>query len=402
MENAIIYLMKQYDFDEVIERRGFGSIKWDFTDKYFPGNDILPMWVADMDFRSPKPVIEALRKVADHGIFGYAGVPESYCNAVMAWMKKRHNWQIEKDWMVYSPGVVPALHMLITALTEPGDEVVVQPPVYYPFFDAIKCHDREILENPLQLRGSQYLMDLQDLEQKVTPRTKMLILCSPHNPISRVWKKEELERLGEFCLEHNILVVSDEIHGDLVYTGFKHVPFASISELFAQNSITCTAASKTFNLPGLQTSNIIISNPNLRKRFKEAERGYGFGSPNIFGIAATAAAYGLGEEWLTQLLTYLEGNIKFLQDFISQRIPGLKLIQPQGTYLLWLDFRECGMDQAQLGNFVRENARVALEPGFIFGCKENGFERMNIACPCSVLEEGLTRIEGAAAKLRKN
>jgi cystathionine beta-lyase len=394
--------MTQYDFDSVIERRGFGSIKWDFTDKYFPGKDVLPMWVADMDFRSPEPVIEALKKTAEHGIFGYAGVPESYCNAVMAWMKKRHNWEITKEWMVYSPGVVPALHMLITSLTDPGDEVLVQPPVYYPFFDAIKCHGREIIENPLQLSGNQYVMNFQDLEKKITPRTKMLILCNPHNPISRVWKKEELERLGEFCLDHNILVVSDEIHCDLVYTGFKHIPLASISELFAQNCITCTAASKTFNLPGLQTSNIIISNPDLRKRFKEAERGYGFGAPNVFGITATAAAYGHGEEWLTQLLKYLEGNIKFLSDFISRRIPGLQLIQPQGTYLMWLDFRGCGIDQAKLGSFVREDARVALEPGFLFGCKENGFERMNIACPRSLLEEGLCRIENAAAKLRKN
>ena len=394
--------MKQYDFDEVIERRGFGSIKWDFTEKYFPEKDILPMWVADMDFRSPGPVIEAMRKAVDHGLFGYAGVPESYCNAVKAWMKKRHNWEIEKEWMVYSPGVVPALHMLITALTDPGDEVIVQPPVYFPFFDAIKCHNREILENPLQLEGSQYIMDLAELKQKITPRTKMMILCSPHNPIARVWKREELERIGEFCLEHNIVVVSDEIHSDLVYTGFKHIPFASISELFAQNCVTCTAASKTFNLPGLQTSNIIIPNPDLRKKFKEMEGGYGFASPNIFGIVATEAAYRYGEEWLTQLLKYLEGNIKFLSDFISQRIPGLKVIQPQGTYLLWLDFRDCGIDQAKLGNFVREDARVALEPGFIFGCKENGFERMNIACPRSTLEEGLHRIERAVAQLRKN
>jgi cysteine-S-conjugate beta-lyase len=393
--------MTHYDFDSIIERRGFGSIKWDFTEKYFSAKDILPMWVADMDFRSPGPVLEAMRKAVDHGIFGYAGVPESYCNAVIAWMKKRHDWTIEKEWMVYSPGVIPALNMLITAFTDPGDQIVVQPPVYYPFFEAIKCHGREILENPLQPEGSQYLMDLADLEQRITPRTKMIILCSPHNPISRVWQREELERLGKFCLDHNILVISDEIHGDLVYTGFKHTPFASISETISQNCITCTAASKTFNLPGLQTSNIIISNPDLRKRFKEAERGYGFSSPNLFGIAATEAAYGHGEEWLTQLLEYLEGNIKFLSDFISQRIPGLSIAQPQGTYLLWLDFRDCGIDQAKLGNFVREDARVALEPGFIFGCKENGFERMNIACPRSVLEEGLSRIEHAVQLVQK-
>jgi len=391
----------QYDFDSVIERRGYGSIKWDFTEKYFRTKDILPMWVADMDFRSPEPVIAALEKASRHGIFGYAGVPDTYCNAVIAWMKKRHEWKIEKEWMVYSPGVVPALHMLITALTEEGDEVIVQPPVYFPFFEAIKCHGREILENPLRLEGDQYVMDLDDLERNITPRTKMMILCNPHNPLSRVWRRDELENVAEFCLDHNVLLIADEIHSDLVYSGFKHVPLASLSEVFAQNCITCTAASKTFNLPGLQTSNIIISNPDLRKKFKEAERGYGFGSPNLFGIVATQAAYEDGEEWLTQLLAYLEQNIRFLQKFISERIPGLKVIQPQGTYLLWLDFRECGIDQGKLLNFVRKEARVALEPGFIFGCKENGFERMNIACPRSTLAEGLTRIEQAVARHRK-
>ena len=393
--------MIKYDFDTVIERRGTGSIKWDFTEKIFSAKDILPMWVADMDFRSPEPIIEALKKVAEHGIFGYSGVPESYCNAVISWMKTHHDWEIDKEWLVYSHGVVPALHMLVTTFTEPGDQVILQTPVYYPFFDTVKYHNREVLDNPLQLNGSQYVMDLADLEQKITSRTKMIILCSPQNPISRVWNKDELTRLGEMCLAHNILVISDEIHGDLIYTGYKHLPFASISTDFAGNCITCTAASKTFNLPGLQTSNIVISNPDLRKRFKETVRNAGLGSPNLFGIAATEAAYKHGRAWLSQLLGYLQGNIDFMSDFIAHKIPGLKMIQPQGTYLLWLDFRGCGIDDVKLSNFVREHARVGLEPGFIFGCKENGFERMNIACPRSVLEEGLRRIEQAVIRMKK-
>jgi cysteine-S-conjugate beta-lyase len=391
----------KYDFDSVIERRGMGSFKWDFTEKYFPYKDILPMWVADMDFRSPQPVIEALRKKVDHGIFGYGGVPASYCESVAGWMKRRHKWDIQDDWIVQTPGVVPAIHMAVTAFSDPGDQVIVQTPVYYPFFYAIKCSNREMVENPLILGNDGYRMDFADLEKKITAKTKMVVLCSPHNPISRVWERHCLQRLGELCLEHNILVVSDEIHEDLVYSGYRHIPFASISDRIAANSIVCTAASKTFNLPGLHTSNIVISNQDLRKRFRESVRGSGFGSPNIFGIAATEAAYKYGDEWLDQLIPYLEGSISFLRNYISARIPGLKVAQPQGTYLLWLDFRECGIDPAKLANFVREDAKVALEPGFLFGCKENGFERMNIACPRSLLTEGLSRIERAVSEARR-
>jgi cysteine-S-conjugate beta-lyase len=389
----------RYDFDNVVERRGMGSVKWDFAEKYFTFKDILPMWVADMDFRSPQPVIDALLKKAEHGIFGYAGLPPSYCESIVAWMKRRHGWEIVDDWMVQTPGVVPAIHLAVTAFSDPGDQVIVQPPVYYPFFYAIKCSNREIIENPLLLENDKYQMDFPDLERKITPRTRMIILCNPHNPVSRVWSREDLERLGEICIKNNVLIVSDEIHADIVHSGFKHVPFASISEHFAANSIICTAASKTFNLPGLQTSNIVISNPDLRKRFKEAVRSTGFGSPNIFGIAATEAAYRYGEEWLDQLLPYLQGNIDFLKNYMTDKIRGLKIAQPQGTYLLWLDFRGCGIDPGKLGNFVREDARVALEPGVLFGCKENGFERMNIACPRSILSEGLGRIARAVTEL---
>ncbi|MBN1374528.1 MAG: PatB family C-S lyase [Dehalococcoidia bacterium] len=392
----------KYDFDSIIERKGTGSIKWDFTEKFFSAKDILPMWVADMDFRSPAPVIKALKHIAGHGIFGYSGVTESYLDAVIAWMRKHHNWNIEKEWMVYTPGVVPALHMLVSTFTEPGDQVILQTPVYYPFFDAVKCHGREVLDNPLRMDDTQYSMDIMGLKNKITARTKMIILCNPHNPISRVWRKDELISLGKICLEKNVLVVADEIHGDILYPGFRHIPFASISPAFADNTITCTAASKTFNLPGLQTSNIIISNQDLRNRFKETVRNYGFASPNLFGIAATEAAYRYGQPWLSQLLVYLAGNIDYIREYINRRIPGLKLIQPQGTYLLWLDFRNCGIDAARLANFVRDDARVGLEPGIIFGCKEHGFERMNIACPKSVLVEGLNRIEQAVIRLRNN
>jgi len=389
----------QYDFDSIIERHNTNSIKWDYVEKYFNDKDILPMWVADMDFKAPPAIMEAARKVADFGIFGYSGTPASYYEAVIGWMKKRHGWEVKREWIAMSPGVVPALHVLVNALTQPGDQVILQTPVYYPFFDAVKSGGREVLDNPLKLEGDQYVMDLADLEEKITTRTKMIILCNPHNPISRVWNKDELMDLGELCLKHNITVVSDEIHADIVYSGFRHVPFSLVAEGFADNSVICTAASKTFNLPGLQTSNLVIPNHDLKKRFSDTMRNSGVPSPGMFGVAATEAAYCYGEDWLVQLLDYLEGNIAFLKKFLSDNIPGARVVQPQGTYLLWLDFRDCGIPADRLANFVRDTARVALEPGTLFGNKEEGFERMNIACPRALLERGLSQIAGAVKQL---
>jgi cysteine-S-conjugate beta-lyase len=386
--------MAVYDFDSVIDRRNTNSIKWDFLNKFLCEQDVLPMWIADMDFKSPPPVIDALKQIADRGVYGYTGVPQSYYDSLINWMKKRHGWDIKKDWVVFSPGVVPALHMLIQSFSESGDQVIVQTPVYHPFFHAINNTGREILENPLRLKGDQYLMDIADLEKKINPRTKMIILCNPHNPVSRVWSKEELQDLAELCLKYKIIVVSDEIHSDLIYKGYKHIPFYMISEELAENSIVCTAASKTFNLPGLHTSNIVVRNPDLRKRFTGIVKSFGFMVPNMFGLAATEAAYRHGEPWLLELLDYLEGNIRLVKERISH-ISGLKLIQPQGTYLLWLDFRGCGIPRDKLADFVREKAKVGLEMGTVFGTKEPGFERMNIACPRKFLAEALDKIEQA-------
>jgi len=346
-------------------------------------------------------VIGALKKVAERGIFGYTGAPDSYYDAVIAWMRRRHGWNIEREWFVLTPGVVPALRLLVKAFTQPGDEVVVQTPVYYPFFDAIKDNGCEILDNPLRLEGKQYIMDIADLERKIGPRTKMIIVCSPHNPIGRVWTAQELKELGQLCLRHNILIVSDEIHGDLVHRGFTHTPLPMVSPEFVQKFVVCTAASKTFNLPGLKTSSIIIADKEKRDCFCAVMRSCGMGAPNMFGLAATEAAYRYGEPWLEELLDYLQGNVKLIMNFAAERIPGIKVIQPQGTYLVWLDFRGCGIDPARLGAFVREDAKVGLEAGKMFGCKEDGFERMNTACPRSILEEGLTRLEKAIKKARR-
>ena len=389
----------KYDFDLVLDRHGTNSVKWDLAEERFGVKDVLPMWVADMDFRSPQPVIDALKRRAEHGIFGYTGMTPSYYEAVVRWMEHRHGWAVQPEWIVFSPGVVPALNALITTFSEPGDQVIVQTPVYYPFFYAIERNGRRILDNPLLFENGQYAMDLDDLERKITPRTRMVLLCSPHNPIGRVWLEEELRRLGELCLEHDILVVSDEIHHDLVYQGFKHVPFPILSGQFADNAIVCTGASKAFNLPGLHTSNIIIANRRLRERFCDTMTRSAIGSPNTFGVVATEAAYRHGEEWLDQLLIYLEENVKFATRYAQERIRGLEVIQPQGTYLLWLDFRGTRIPRDRLGDFVCKEARVALEEGRLFGCKEYGFQRMNIACPRSTLEEALRRIENAINRL---
>jgi cysteine-S-conjugate beta-lyase len=384
-----------YDFETVVDRHDTNSLKWDKVEDRFGVKDVLPMWVADMDFMSPEPVIKALQKTAAFGIFGYAAPGPSYYEAVERWMAHRHSWPIKREWVVLSPGVVPALNVMVKTFTAPGDEIIVQSPVYHPFFYAIERNGRRVLDSPLVCHDGKYRMDLDDLGKKITPRTKMVLLCSPHNPVGRVWTREELNALGELCLSRGILVVADEIHHDLLYKGNNHVPFAALSQDFADNSVVCTGASKTFNLPGLHTSNIIIPNDGLRERFCAEMTRSAIGSPNTFGLVATEAAYRHGEEWLDQLMIYLDGNVNFAMEYARHDIPGLKIIRPEGTYLLWMDFRDTRVPGARLRDFICQEARVALDEGTIFGCKEVGFQRMNIACPRSILHEGMTRIADA-------
>ncbi|MFT4412859.1 MalY/PatB family protein [Fredinandcohnia humi] len=391
----------KYDFNEPIDRLQTGSVKWDEVENLFGDKDILPMWVADMDFKAPQPVINALRNRVDHGIFGYTTRTDSYYEAIIGWMKRRHNWSIEKEWICYSPGVVPALSIIVQTFTNPGDKIIVQPPVYYPFMSVIEQNGREILRNPLIEVNGRYQMDFEDLRQKLDPSVKMIILSSPHNPVGRVWTKEELVTLGEICAEHNILVISDEIHFDLVYKEYVHIPYASISKEFAQNSIVCTAPSKTFNLAGMQTSNIIIPNKTHRDRFKKAVENLAIGLTSTFGVTALISAYEEGDEWLDQLLEYLKGNLEFLNEFIESSIPEVKVIQPEATYLVWLDCRALGIDAKELEKLNRKQAKVAFDEGYIFGQEGAGFTRINIACPRSILEEGLTRFSNAIKSLRK-
>ena len=386
-------------FDEVIDRSNTGSVKWDpfYLKKLFGKKDLLPLWVADMDFRAPQPVIDALVKRVKHGIFGYGSCnPVKYNNSVINWFKRRHNWSLSEDWLVFSPGIVQACTYIIQRFTQPGDKVIIQNPVYHPFASIIKNNGRIVVSNNLKLVDGQYCMDYEDLEEKTKdPRTKILILCSPHNPIGRVWSKEELTRLGDICLKNDILVISDEIHCDLIYPKYKHTVFALISEEFAQHSITCTAGSKTFNLAGLQHSNVIIPNEGLREAFKVQMEINALTIPNSFGALALQVAYDEGEEWLDSLIHVLERNLTFLESYIYSKLPKISVIKPEGTYLVWLDFRAFGLGHKELEKKMLGEAKLALDSGYKFGAGGEGFERINIACPLSILKECLERIAKA-------
>lgn len=383
----------KFDFDEVLDRRGTASEKWDFMKERFGYEDLLPLWVADMDFRSPQPVIEALVSRAKHGVFGYTGLTQSYYDSVISWYKRKYNWAIRKDWIVFTPGVIPAIAYAIRSFTNPGDKIIVQTPVYYPFFNTIEANGRQVLENPLKFKNDHYEMDFDDLEKKAKdPRAKMMILCSPHNPIGRVWTRKELTRLGEICTENGLLVISDEIHSDIRYPGIVFTNFATISGEFANNSITCTSASKTFNLAGLQISNIIIPNDKIRQNFQNAVSTMGMDLPNSFSGLAVQVAYDRCGTWLDQFLTYLKGNLDFLKEFIKKNIPEVKVIEPQATYLVWLDFRKIEPDPEKLQKLLLKDAKVAFVEGNIFRSGGDGFERINIACPRSVLKKALEQM----------
>ncbi|MHA1473810.1 MAG: MalY/PatB family protein [Promethearchaeota archaeon] len=388
----------KWNFDEVIDRNCFGTIKWEpkFLKMWLKYEDLLPLWVADMDFRAPEPITKALIERVNHGIFGYTLPEEDYYEAVINWFQRRHNWKIQKEWFIYTPGIVSAISCLLLAFSKPGDKVIIQEPVYYPFKEAIQKNGRRALVNPLKLIDNHYEMDFEDLEKKVKdPRAKILILCSPHNPISRLWKGEELKKLGNICIKNNILVISDEIHCDLIFPGFTHVPFASISEEFAQNSVICTAGSKTFNIAGLLTSNILIPDPIKRQTFVNQMENLALKMPGIFGVIALKTAYNECEDWVDAVMVYIKKNYEFLKNFIQEKLPGVKVIEPEGTYLIWMDFRDIKLTQNELDDILKKEAKVGLDSGPMFGKGGIGFQRINIACPLSTLQNALERIESA-------
>ncbi len=401
-----------YNFDKEINRMGTSSLKWDYQkgnmtmiqsdacDAKHGADRLLPLWVADMDFQSPPEVIEALIERAKHGIFGYTAAGDSYFEAVLNWMDKHYGRQIKQEWIVLSPGVVTALSMLVQTFVAPGEKILVQPPVYYPFYSAIENNGAEIVRNGLILENGRYTMDYDDLAEKTAdPAVKMAILCSPHNPIGRVWTREELTRFGEICIANDVLVVSDEIHCDLIFPGHTFTSFANISEEFEQKSIICTAPSKTFNLPGLKNSNVIIPNRKLRLQFQKTMESAWIMGSNIFGLVGTEAAYRHGEEWLKELLTYIEGNYHFMVDYIAEHLPMLEVLPLEGTYLLWVDCRALGLDADERQELFLEKAKLFLDEGELFGPEGLGFERFNLACPRSILAEALERMKSVITAL---
>ena len=389
----------QYDFDTPIDRTHTWSIKHDFKKENGKADDILPLWVADMDFRSPDSVIEALKKAVDHGIFGYSRADESYFDAVAAWYQKRHHLTLQPEWMTCTPGIVFALSIAVRAFTQEGDAVLIQPPVYHPFSRAILRNKRTLVENPLVLKDGHYEMELEDLEQKVLDEhVKLMILCNPHNPVGRVWTREELTALADICLRHHVYVISDEIHGDFVWQGHEQTPYASISEEACLHSMMCTAPSKTFNLAGMATSNLFIPDPEMRRKFRSELLDVGQENMNRLGLFACRAAYEGGGEWLDQLIGYLAGNLALVRDFCKNRVPQIQLVEPEGTYLAWLDCRELGMTDDELMAFFSDEAKVWLDPGTHSGEQGSGFMRFNLGSSRSVIAQALDQIEAAWKK----
>lgn len=386
-------------FDELVDRRNTDCLKWDYCKQIFGKDDILPMWVADMDFKSPRPIAQAIIRRAEHGIFGYTEESERLSDAVLGWLKRRHNWEIDSKWLTYSPGVVTSVNTAILAFTEPGDKILMQTPIYYPFYSSIKENERELVTNSLISRNGHYEIDYADLEEKLADNVRLMIFCSPHNPIGRVWTLDELKEVLRLCRKYNVIVVSDEIHSDLVYTGHKHIPIASLSEELLKNSVTLISPTKTFNIAGLSMSAAIIPDAELRKKFRSTLKKHGAGVLNLFGLEAAIAAYTKCEEWLNELLVYLEDNLNFLIQYFEENIPKIKVIRPEATYLAWLDCTDLPIPGEKLKAFFAHEAGVGLNDGATFGVEGHGFQRINFACPRPVLEEGLERIRNAAEKL---
>ena len=389
----------KYNFDEIIDRRNSDCLKYDFAVERGKPEDVLPLWVADMDFRTAPGIIERAVADAGFGIYGYTESKDDYFQAVATWYEKYFDWKVEKKWLVKTPGIVFAIGIAIQALTKVGDAVMIQQPVYYPFSEVIKDNDRTLVNNELVLKDGHYEIDFNDFEEKIIQNNvKLFVLCSPHNPVGRVWTVDELRRMGEICLKHGVKVISDEIHSDFVYEGKKHHVFSTVAPTFEDISIICTAPSKTFNLAGLQISNIFIPNVQIRKAFKRQVSAAGYSQVNMIGLHACQAAYETGREWLEQLKVYLKGNLDFARAYLEKNLPRIKLIEPEGTYLIWLDCRALGLPEEKLEHLIVHEAKLWLDSGAIFGAVGEGFERINIACPRAVLKEALERLHRAVKK----
>lgn len=384
-----------YDFDEIIDRSGTGAEKYTGLETLYGNPDAIPLWVADMDFKAAQPILDAIKERAENGVFGYTVKPDGYDDAVCSFQKRRKNWDIDKRLMSMSLGVVPSICMIVRELTRPSDKIIIQTPVYGPFYNAVRNAQRELLESPLKETDGHYYMDYGDIEEKARQGAKYIILCSPHNPVGRVWTRDELESLGRICIKYGIKVIADEIHSDLILWGNKHTPFSAISEELRKLTITCIAASKTFNLAGLQSSVVIFPDAETKAAFDRAWERLHIECNNVFSLVSTQAAYQYGEEWLEQLIPYIEENINLVMDYMSKNIPLIKPIRPEGTYLIWLDCRKFGMTGNQLTDFMVHKAGIAMSAGTYFGKNGEGYMRMNVACPRATVEKALKQLQTA-------
>lgn len=385
----------KYDFDTPIPRQGTCSYKWDSAES----EEVLPMWVADMDFHTAPAIVDALRIRVNHGIFGYTYVPASYYEAVISWFARCHGWQIQRDWIIYTSGVVPAISAIIKALTKPGDKVLVQTPVYNCFFSSIRNNECEIISSPLMYGNNTFTINWKDLENKVAdPKVKIMLLCNPHNPTGRVWTREELVHIGEICIRNNVIVVADEIHCELTFPGHNYTPFASISKEFLDCSITCISPSKAFNIAGLQIANIVCADEIIRQKIDKAININEVCDVNPFGVIATIAAYNEGEEWLSQLLEYLLGNYQCMSDFCQEYLPDFPITRLEGTYLVWMDCHTLKKTSSVLERQLIDEAKLWINAGTIYGTEGEGFLRWNIACPRTILIKGLKRFRDFVQK----
>ena len=387
---------RNLNFDKIIDRRNTRCLKYDFAVERNMPADVLPLWVADMDFETSSYIEDAIIERAKHAIYGYSEVKTPYFDILKKWMQKHHDWDIQRKWLVKTPGVVFALAMAVKAYTEPGDAVLIQQPVYYPFSEVIKDNGRNVVSNTLYLgEDNRYHIDFEDFEQKIVDnKIKLFLLCNPHNPVGRVWTKEELTRLGDICVKHHVTVVSDEIHEDFVFKG-KHQVFANIKKEYEEITVTCTAPSKTFNIASLMISNILIPNPELKRKFKHQMDAAGISQLNVLGLVACEAAYEHGEEWYQAMKAYVKENIEFVKQYVEEQLPGVNMVEHEGTYLVWLDFRGTGLSVEELDDKIINQAKLWLDSGKIFGSCGEGFQRINVACPRKVLEEALERIKNA-------
>ncbi|RHR34926.1 putative C-S lyase [Parabacteroides sp. AF18-52] len=390
--------MKQYNFDEVIERRGTNCVKYDALKERYGNGDLTPLWVADMDFRTPDFIVNAIRKRCEHEIFGYTFGSDSYYNSIIEWVDYKQKWKIKREWLSYIPGIVKGIGFVIQCFTKPGDKVIIQPPVYHPFRIVPESMKREVVNNPLKLVNGVYEMDFEQLESVIDEQCKILILCNPHNPGGIVWKKDTLVKLADICAKHNILVISDEIHAEMAYPQFTHHPFATVSDTAANCSITFMAPSKTFNIAGIVTSYSIVPNEKIRKEFYEFLEAGELDDGTIFAYTATEAAYTYGAEWLQQMRMYVMENVRFVDEFFKTKLPKIKVYPPQASFLVWLDCRDLKLSQEDLVHLFLDKAGILLNDGSMFGPGGEGYMRLNVGCPRSVLDKALNALKKAIDK----